>query len=421
MFKNIRVLTVTFSIALSIIVILLSFILKNHFLVGHVSKAFEEPLESLMKNYNTSVWDRYYNVLDYLRTIDQDEWQSYPQYLGFAESTRKFFNIDKVIKSTITIDNRTIVFDSKPNLHLEIHSELFHELTSYIKTESIAFTSKIVNASFEENSVIIHKKALQISLPIKVSKSASSPVNAAQIHGRVDIFVDLSYFQTRLNYIQSSVLSLFALIILCFNIIILIFSKKVEELIAHQQEASSELTKAKSMAESESKAKSQFLANVSHELRTPLNAIIGFSEIIRSESMGPIKNEQYKEFVSDIHSSGVHLLSLINDILDYSKAEENKMSIMLEPTDLTKVIKLCLRMVKPKADIAEVNLIDHVPAEHIVIPADQKRIKQVLLNLLSNAVKFTKSGGSVEIYSSKDLNRNLVSIEIKDSGIGMAA
>jgi len=76
MFKNIRVLTVTFSIALSIIVILLSFILKNHFLVGHVSKAFEEPLESLMKNYNTSVWDRYYNVLDYLRTIDQDEWKA---------------------------------------------------------------------------------------------------------------------------------------------------------------------------------------------------------------------------------------------------------------------------------------------------------------------------------------------------------
>ena len=163
----------------------------------------------------------------------------------------------------------------------------------------------------------------------------------------------------------------------------MVASKKAEKLIDTQQEESLEMASLKSAAESESKAKSQFLANISHELRTPLNAIIGFSEIINSESMGPVGNEQYKEFIKDIHTSGVHLLSLINDILDFSKAEENKLQIDFEQTDVIKIIKVSLRMVMPRAEQSKVKIVEEVPTDLLLVVADQKRLKQVILNPVS--------------------------------------
>jgi len=211
------------------------------------------------------------------------------------------------------------------------------------------------------------------------------------------------------------------IVIVPVALLLVMASKRVEELIDKQQEAALELANAKAVAESESRAKSQFLANISHELRTPLNAIIGFSELINSESMGPLNNEKYKEFVHDINASGVHLLSLINDILDFSKADENKLQINLEEVDLTKTIKICLRMMAPRSQEAGVTLVDEVPAEHIIILADAKRTKQVVLNLLSNAVKFTPEGGKVIVKVWKNLDNNSIVMQIKDSGIGMAA
>jgi len=112
---------------------------------------------------------------------------------------------------------------------------------------------------------------------------------------------------------------------------------------------------------------------------------------------------------------------LINDILDFSKADENKLQINLEEVDLTKTIKICLRMMAPRSQEAGVTLVDEVPAEHIIILADAKRTKQVVLNLLSNAVKFTPEGGKVIVKVWKNLDNNSIVMQIKDSGIGMAA
>jgi two-component system cell cycle sensor histidine kinase PleC len=201
---------------------------------------------------------------------------------------------------------------------------------------------------------------------------------------------------------------------------IIIGSKKAEHFFEKQQELSVELVAARSSAEADSKSKSQFLANVTHELRTPLNAIIGFSEIISSEAMGPINNEQYKEFIKDIHTSGVHLLSLINDILDFSKAEANKLDVILEDLDLTKIATICLRMVSTRAEEAKVKLKEELPAEHILVKLDSKRVKQVILNLLSNAVKFTAENGDVTLKIGKNIELKEVLIQVRDTGIGMA-
>ncbi len=195
---------------------------------------------------------------------------------------------------------------------------------------------------------------------------------------------------------------------------------RAEKIITTQHEANLELAEAKIRAEAESQEKSKFLANISHELRTPLNAIIGFSEIIKDEVMGPLGNQQYKEYTSDIYASGVHLLSLINDILDYSKAEAGKLEIDLVEVDVTKIMKSSLRLVSPRAEESGVALIDNVPEDHFVVRTDPKRLKQIILNLLSNSVKFTPAGGKVTLYSWYNVQSDTLIIEVKDTGIGIA-
>lgn len=195
---------------------------------------------------------------------------------------------------------------------------------------------------------------------------------------------------------------------------------KTEQLINKQYEANVELVHAKKSAEEQNREKSQFLANISHELRTPLNAIIGFSEIIKDEVMGPLNNEQYKEYVNDINLSGIHLLSLINDILDFSKAEAGKLKLDFADTDVTKIVQNSVRLMRPRADEAGVELIASIPKEHFILHTDGKRLKQVVLNLLSNSVKFTQSGGRVKLELYTDDKGEMLVMDVSDTGVGIA-
>lgn len=200
-----------------------------------------------------------------------------------------------------------------------------------------------------------------------------------------------------------------------------ITSRKTEKIINKQHEEKLKLQKAKSEAEAQNHEKSMFLANVSHELRTPLNAIIGFSDIIKDEVMGPVGHPQYVEYVNDINSSGVHLLSLINDILDYSKAEARKLDVEKIDIDLNKIAHSCMRLIEPRANEASVILKEHLPENHVVFKADPKRMKQIMLNLLSNAVKFTPEEGEVALTLKKNTLEETVVLTVVDTGIGIEA
>jgi two-component system cell cycle sensor histidine kinase PleC len=193
-----------------------------------------------------------------------------------------------------------------------------------------------------------------------------------------------------------------------------------QRIINKQFETNRDLEGAKIKAETESLAKTEFLANISHELRTPLNAIIGFSEIMIAETYGKVENVQYKDYITDINNSGKHLLSVINDILDFSKAAADKLQVDKIELDLNKLASSSMRFVKPRADEASVKLIEDFPAEHVIIYADPKRLKQALLNLLSNAVKFTPAEGSVTLAIRKNVVEKLVYISVTDTGIGMS-
>ncbi|MND75314.1 Non-motile and phage-resistance protein [compost metagenome] len=172
-------------------------------------------------------------------------------------------------------------------------------------------------------------------------------------------------------------------------------------------------------AEAANQAKSEFLANMSHELRTPLNAINGFSEIMAGEMFGPLGDRRYKGYAADIHQSGQHLLSLINDILDMAKIEAGKLTLHYEPLALDALCADAVRLMRGKAQEARLTLTLDCP-ETLHIEADQRGLKQVLLNLISNAVKFTPEGGAVAVTVAPR-DAETVRVSVADTGIGIAA
>src|SRR5262249_49004680 len=166
-----------------------------------------------------------------------------------------------------------------------------------------------------------------------------------------------------------------------------------------------------------SQHKSEFLANMSHELRTPLNAIIGFSEVLSEKMFGEL-NEKQEEYSKDIHASGEHLLSLINDILDLSKIEAGRMELELVEFDLPTAIENALMLVRERAGRRSIALHTNIDNRLGQIQADERKGRQGVLNLLSNAIKFTPEGGRIDVAAvPKD---GLVEVSVSDTGIGIA-
>jgi GAF domain-containing protein len=165
------------------------------------------------------------------------------------------------------------------------------------------------------------------------------------------------------------------------------------------------------------KHKSDFLANMSHELRTPLNAIIGFSEVLTEKMFGEV-NEKQLDYLKDIHESGKHLLSLINDILDLSKIEAGRMDLEVSSFNLPAAISNAMTLVRERAQRHGVQLGSEIDPQLAELNADERKFKQIMLNLLSNAVKFTPDGGRVDVSARRYDGK--VEVAVRDTGIGIA-
>ena len=172
-------------------------------------------------------------------------------------------------------------------------------------------------------------------------------------------------------------------------------------------------------AEETSKSKSAFIANMSHELRTPLNAILGFSEALHSETFGPLPKGKFREYVGDIHTSGKHLLRLVNDLLQLSKIEADKMETKIGVVSAHEAIASSMRVVRILAAKRNIRVEIHQDPISPQIAADGDLLQQILLNVLSNAVKFSNDGGLVEIHCERAGEHCI--IRVSDQGCGMPA
>ncbi|MEH0831187.1 sensor histidine kinase [Anaplasma bovis] len=363
--------------------------------VTNVSRELNLELNSILSH---SILNKYSGLLNEVPTHVGTN----PYHINLAIKLRAEFihalnglkNVDVVLYSPTGVVMFTVSenFDSTANVH-----PLTEEQLSFL-SEGKVLHEKIGNRVYSSLFPVYSDNSDSNTAFLKITKDYS----------------ELAETLSARNIVASAPVGL--VVIICV-ILIAIVHRKNRQLLTKQCDVNLELREKKENAERDSVGKSQFLANVSHELRTPLNSIIGFSEIIVKESFGPIGNEQYKEYVHNIHSAGTHLLSLINDIFDFSRAEANKLVVELVRCDLRKVVDACFKMLSTKAQEAKIDLQLDVPETQIVVLADAGRMRQVILNILTNALKFTPENGFVKLTVSVKDN---VTIEVSDNGIGIA-
>jgi two-component system cell cycle sensor histidine kinase PleC len=191
-----------------------------------------------------------------------------------------------------------------------------------------------------------------------------------------------------------------------------------EDMSRELKEARDEALMKRAEAEAANASKTGFLANMSHELRTPLNAILGFSEIIARECLGPVGSPRYKEYAGDIHNSGSHLLSLINDLLDVAKIEAGRMEIEPHMIDAERALESALKFVAVRARERKQNLIIAVDADAELLYADERALKQIVINLVSNAVKFSHEGGDIDVVARRNAAGDF-ELMVADNGLGI--
>ena len=195
-------------------------------------------------------------------------------------------------------------------------------------------------------------------------------------------------------------------------------NETLESEIRERERVEFKLREAKKRAEIASRAKSDFLAMMSHELRTPLNAVIGFSEILHGESLGPLGNDQYREYAEYIRTSGTELLARINDILELTKIDGNDFTLLVEPVEIEGIFQAVEPIIREKASAAGLKLTTVFARDLPQLKADPRALKQVLLNLLLNAVKFTRAGGRVVLDAKLDRQGRVI-LRVSDNGVGI--
>ncbi|WP_041405068.1 sensor histidine kinase [Rickettsia prowazekii] len=384
----------------------------------------------IVELYTDNIWNIHKNVISKLHKFDYLKLLQDQDFINFVKITAQWFtnlNINislydlkgnKFITSNMlhmySVDNYKddslieIVITKIDKIFLKSFTsaaplrDAFKGITSHILLPKVVIEN-------ESDLTIEHASFVTSYIPV-IDHNLDFPVDAV-----FEINTNITSQWKNITSLEQKVFITFIIIFIIFCTIIISNTNYARQIIEEQLETNRNLKAQIEKVEKTSSSNTKFFANISHELRTPLNAIIGFSEILMSER----DTEKCKNYIKDIHDAGKHLLSMINDILDLSKASADKLKVDNIDLDLNKLISSSLILIKPRAYQAEVELISRLPKEHVVINADPKRLKQVLLNLLSNAVKFTNSGGSVTISLEKDELAKLVYIKVIDTGIGI--
>lgn len=412
--------------------IIVNMIFYRYFIIEEmILKQVAEANLKIADIYTKNIWDKHRDAVNKIHKFGYTNLLQDKDFIRFAYATiNSFVNLGTNISLYDLKGNKIIAslpvkitsYKNFPNDNL--YQKIINKIDKYFLKElsvSQAFNKAfsgytthvlIPNALFQNSDLNTTERRSFITsyIPIIDLDLYEYPVDAV-----LEINTDITTAWSNVLNFEKKVLLTFTIILVILLAIVMNNTNYAQKIIDKQLEVNRSLEEAVTRVRNESSAHTKFFANVSHELRTPLNAIIGFSEIMISEGY----SKQHETYIKDINNAGKHLLGIINDILDLSKASANKLTVIPIELDLNKLIASSLRLVKPRAEEAKVSLIEMLPKDHIILNADPKRLKQVLLNLLSNAVKFTKESGSVTITAEKNELEGLVYIKVIDTGIGI--
>jgi len=342
---------------------------------------------------------------------------------GFIVLTRRLEKIDGsfdgVVMAAVNIDYLISFFNSLEKstatkialIHLPDNIKIYDPFSIHESAEAkqfednLVFSKEFILKEDKTQKVVITKAKSIVDKKLRIYSFFSVPDVQLQValifHGN-DI---LKTWNT--ERLSDAILYI---IFLMFVLVVSFFSVEAAKQV-------SKLRLSEKKALSASKAKSDFLANMSHELRTPLNAIIGFSEMLLTEYFGTV-NDKQKERLRDIHGCGNHLLSLINDILEFSKGQAGKLEMRPEEVVFYKVALEVVRMFDERAKKEGINITMNVPRDLPHIFVDKRKVKQILINLISNSVKFSEKGDLIDLSARVNDNEEFL-ISVKDTGIGM--
>jgi len=394
----------------------------------------------LIQIYQEQIWSSSSKVIKKLRISPSEKARIPSELISFVKRTLDFFTNPAFLKVQIFDKNSNEFFVSN-DLVINVVSKDTTSFYEYYSTKldyqiledlviydglSKAYNADPVSGVFPK--VTITSPTDHIKMGSKNATKTSSVIvnyipiidDLGEVEAVIVIYTDATLLRSHLNSLERKIFAALIVLFCLFFAIIIRNTNYAQKVIDKHIQLNKLLEAAKIQAEDENRSKTEFLANVSHELRTPLNTIIGFSEIILSEHSANIDPKKHNDYVGDILQSGKHLLSVINDILDYSKASADKLKVEMIEVDINKIAKSSIRFVEPRAKEANIKLITEIPEALIIIKADPKRLRQALLNLLSNAVKFTHDGGSVTINIVKNIEKKQIYIRIIDTGIGIA-
>lgn len=407
-----------------VMVIVVAFFAGIYFRSFAADSVIKTPIvegnSQLIEQLTENILCKYYPILKNVSTKPTSQWVEDKYFKKFLEVTKASLSMNAANKINMYSSKKELFFTTRDFEVVFLNDDVPDILTSPDIKEptGVLLTSM---GMYDDKGSLNKGSYVRTVAATDTSACKNKQEGDPNLKFTIEIYDNVSKAYDKLYFFQIMVsLGIFVTFVLLY-LALFFTSRKTEKLLNKQHEEKLNLEKAKSAAEAQNQQKSMFLANVSHELRTPLNAIIGFSEIIRDEVMGPVGHPQYKEYITDINSSGVHLLSLINDILDYSKADARKLEVETVDIDLSKIVHSCLRLVETRAKEAKVQLIENLPEKHVILAADPKRMKQVILNLLSNAVKFTPEEGKVTLSVIDDSLSGNIIINVVDTGIGIAS
>ncbi|XVN41604.1 MAG: HAMP domain-containing sensor histidine kinase [Rickettsia endosymbiont of Argas persicus] len=423
-------------VRLSFVILFLNIIINmmfyRYFMIKEmIVKQVASENSKIASLYANNIWNTHQNVISKLHKFGYMKLLQDQEFIDFVTLTADWFTNLNINISLYDLEGNKFITSNMLNMYSVTNypeDSLFEIITTKIDKYFLkAFSTKspLLKAFQGITSHVLHPKVIIENESDLTEQRASfitsyipiidNNLSDFPVDGVLEINTNITSQWQNIISLEQKVFITFIIIFIIFCTIIISNTNYARQIIEEQLITNRNLKSEIIKVEKASSSNTKFFANISHELRTPLNAIIGFSEILMSEK----DFEKNKNYIKDINDAGKHLLSMINDILDLSKASADKLKVDSIDLDLNKLISSSLTLIKPRADQAEVILINKSPKEHIVIKADPKRLKQVFLNLLSNAVKFTKPGGSVTVTMEKDELAKLVYIKVIDTGIGI--